>query len=97
MIDYILELKGDKTVHRWQDKDGNSYGLRILGRGQNLFFQENKNVLLCEIDAEHAVIYVKSIKNWEGNKKMNAEERMRVITLIEKYYKEIYNPSVELR
>jgi len=96
MSNYIKELKEDLTVNRWNDKEGNSYGIRVLGRGENLFFQENEKILFCDIDAAHAIIYVKSIKNWEGQKKMNAEERMCVIALIEKSYKEFYDPSVEL-
>ncbi|AIM37864.1 hypothetical protein KO02_15095 [Sphingobacterium sp. ML3W] len=96
MSNYIKELKEDLTVNRWNDKDGNSYGIRVLGRGESLFFQENEKALLCDIDAAYAIIYVKSIKNWEGEKKMNVQERGRVIALIEKYYKEVYNPGVEL-
>lgn len=97
MSNYIDELKEDSTVNRLNDNQGNLYGIRVLGRGNNLFFQENEKALICEIDAVHAVIYTKSIKNWEGEKKMKTEERERVISLIVEYYKKIYNPTVVLK
>ena len=61
-----------------------------------MFFQENERCLFCEIDARDAVIFTKSIKNWEGEKKMPKDEKERVVSLIEKYYKEIYNPNAKL-
>ena len=65
-----------------------------MGRGENLFFQENERALICEIDAINGVIYSKSIKKWEGAKKMNTEEHNRIIALIATYYKESYNLNV---
>jgi hypothetical protein len=94
MSNYIEQLKGDPFVNRLKDNQENSYGIRVLGRGESLFFQENEKALICEIDAVNGVIYSKSIKNWEGEKKMGPEERNRIIALIDKYYKEIYNPNV---
>lgn len=94
MSDYIEQLKGNPTVNRSIDNQGNSYGIRVLGWGENLFFQENERALICEIDAVSGTIYSKSIKNLEGEKKMSTEERDRIILLIAKYYKEIYNPNV---
>ena len=70
MSDYIDQLKGDPSVNRLKDNQENSYGIRVLGRGESLFFQENEKALICEIDAVNEVIYSKSIKNWEGEKKM---------------------------
>ncbi len=94
MSNYIEQLKGDPFVNRLKDNQENSYGIRVLGRGESLFFQENEKALICEIDAVNGVIYSKSIKNWEDERKMSPEERNRIIALIDKYYKEIYNPNV---
>lgn len=91
---YIEQLKENPTVNRLTDDNGNLYGIRVLGRGENLFFQENEKALICEIDATHATIYTKKIKNWDGEKKMSSIERDRVISLIVKYYKKVYNPNV---
>ncbi len=96
MNDFINDLMNSDSVNRLTDENGNNYGIRVLGRGENLFFQENNKGLICEIDAAHGVIFTKSIKKWEGEKKMKSEEKQRVVKLIEKYYKEVYNPEVKL-
>jgi hypothetical protein len=96
MDSYIENLKKDSSVNRLQDENGNLYGIRVLGRGENLFFQENDKALICQINAFHSVIFTKTIKNWEGEKKMAHEEKNRVVNLIEKYYKLVYNPEVKL-
>ena len=57
MSDYIEQLKGNSTVNRLIDNQGNSYGIKVLGRGENLFFQENEKALICEIDAVNGTIY----------------------------------------
>ena len=96
MNDYIEQLKKDDSIERRIDSEGNIYRIRVLGRGENLFFQENEKCLLCEIDARNAVIFTKSIKKWEPKTKMSSEEKKRITNLIEKYYKEVYNPNVIL-
>ncbi|CAA0157013.1 hypothetical protein ACE1MK_13270 [Tenacibaculum maritimum] len=96
MNDYIEQLKKDDSIEKRIDSEGNIYRIRVLGRGENLFFQENEKCLLCEIDARNAIIFIKSIKKWETKTKMSSEEKKRVINLVEKYYKEVYNPNVVL-
>lgn len=85
----------DLSINRFTELD-TTYGIRVLVRGENLLFQENDKVLICQIDAVHAIIYSKSIKKWEGEKKMSSAEKQRVILLIEKYYKLAYNPNVKI-
>ncbi len=89
----IEKWKNDDSVTRFSIEN-NSYGIRIIGRGDNLFFQENGNALICEIDAVNAVIFAASIKNWSGLKRMSAEEKERVLTLIEASYKTHINNDV---
>lgn len=96
MSNYVEQLKNDPSIETRTDAEGNVYRIRVLGRGENLFFQENEKCLLCEIDARNAVIFTKSVKNWEGEKKMSKDEKARVLILIVRYYKEVYNPDVTL-
>lgn len=96
MSEYIEQLKSDPSVNRIKDIEGNEYGIRVLGRGENLFFQENDKALICQINAGYGIIFIKSIKNWEGEKKMSESEKNRVVNLIKKYYREIYNPDVKM-
>jgi hypothetical protein len=94
MNKYIENLILDPTVNRFTDGE-TRYGIRVLGRGENLFFQENDKALICQIDAVHSIVYSKTIKNWEGEKKMSEVEKHRVIELVEKYYKLVYSPAVK--
>ena len=93
MNKYIEDLKQSDKVNRFKTGDGNEYGIMVLGRGTNLFFQENNQALICQVDARHSVIYTRSIKSWEGEKRMSQNEKDRVIALIEKYYQKVYCPD----
>ncbi len=80
------------------EEDGKTYGIRVLGRGNDLLFKENNKGLLCEIDAEHGIIYKKSIQKWDStNEKMTKSERERVSDLIFKFYRKVYNADVQLK
>ena len=91
--DFIQELLNDDSIQKRIDTNGNVHRIHIIGRGENLFFQENEKYLFCLIEARHGVIYANSIKKWEPNEKMSPSEKARVARLIEKYYKEVYNPD----
>ena len=86
-----------EDISRVTDEAGNKYGIRILGRGENLLFMENDKGLICTIDAVHGAIFTRSIRQWDSTgKKMSKKERERVIGLVEKYYKELLNPNAIL-
>ena len=93
VMSVIEKWKNDDTVVRFKE-GADCYGIRVIGRGDNLFFQENENALICDIDAVDAIIYARSIKNWDGQKKMQKSEKERVLSLIEKYYKNYINENV---
>ena len=94
MNSYIQSLMSSKDIELIKEDD-NYYGIRVLGRGLNLFFRENDKGLICCIEAEHGVIYAKSIKIWgTENKSMDEKEKNRVLQLIVKYYKLYCNPNV---
>ena len=96
MACFIAELRTNKSIAQRVDSEGNIYRIRVLSKGENLFFQENDRCLLCLIDAQNGIIYSKSIKKWEPNERMSPNERKRVTSLVEKYYREVYNPDVKL-
>lgn len=94
---YLAEIMKREDVNRVTDEAGNEYGIRILGRGENLLFMENEKGLICTIDAAHGAIFTRSVRQWDSTgKKMNKEERVRVIGLIEHYYRKFYNAHVVL-
>ena len=95
-MDTIQRWKEDSTVERIKDGNGNVYSIRVIGRGEDLFFQENDKALLCVIDAIDSIIYAKSIKSWDGEKKMNGAEKNRVLELIKYYYKIVYKSNLQV-
>lgn len=94
-MNVIEKWKSDDTVMRFLEGD-DSYGIRVIGRGEHLFFQENDKALICEIDAAHNIIYSASIKKWEGSQKMPDLEKERVLKLIETYYKIYIDDGVKV-
>lgn len=97
MTTYLEEYMKSDDVHQVTDATGNRYRIRVLGRGENLFFMENDKALICTIDAEHGAIFTRSVKKWDSiEKKMSPKERKRVVALIEQYYKVFYHPNVIL-
>lgn len=87
------EWMNDKTVNRIS-KNGFTYGFRIIGRGEHLFFQENEKSLICEIDRVNNVIYLKSIRFWNTGARIKTEEKNRLISAITDIYKENLGQSV---
>lgn len=90
MDDFIKNILEDNSIEQRTDSSGNTYRIKVLGRGESLFFQENNKCLFCEIDASNGVVFSKSIKRWEP------KEKRRVIALVEKYYRKIYHPDVKI-
>ena len=95
--DIVLdELKKDQLkVHRYQDASG-SYGIRVLGRGENLFFQKNDKAFICEIDSREGLIFPKSVTKWDDGKKISAKEKEQIVTLLLFLYRKFYNKEGRL-
>ena len=89
----IDELKTDTSIDR-TTIGSHSYAIRVLGRGEMLFFQEDENTLVCEIDAANAVIFSKSIKSWSNKTKISGAEKQRVISIIVELYRKYINANV---
>jgi len=89
----IEDLKNDTSIDR-TTIGSRSYAIRVLGRGEMLFFQEDENALICEIDASNSVIFSKSIKGWSNKPKMSNVERDRVMAIIIELYKKYINANV---
>lgn len=93
----IDELKKDtRGVHRFTDKMGDAYGIRVLGRGENLFFQKNERAFICEIDAVNGFINAKSVKKWDDGNKIAGEEKDKVLEMLLYLYKRFYNDAAKM-
>ncbi len=95
-MDLLEEYKKKTDLTKFEDENGNIYRLRVIGRGEHLFFQENDNALICAIDAVHDDIYIRSIRTWNNDEKMNRAEQERVINLIAHYYEKAFNRAPTL-
>jgi len=91
----VDELLRNPSVSRFE-ANGVTYGLRVLRRGESLFFQEQDRGLICVFDAVNSVLYTGSIKSWGGSKKMSPKERGRAIDLICAAYRKIFNRDITL-
>lgn len=90
----IQELMTDSSVSRFTDENGICYGIKVLGRGENLFFQEQGDGFVCVFDAVHQVLYTRSIKSWDGQGKMSASEKDRTIKVLGIAYKNIFKKEL---
>jgi hypothetical protein len=96
-IDYITTLMNEtQMVHRFTEEDGSTYGILVLGRGENLFFQQGQRAFICLIDAVHAEICSKSINKWNDGKKITPSEKSFIQNKLIHYYKLIYNQNATL-
>lgn len=90
----IEDLIIDPSVSRFTGDNGVVYGIRVLGRGESLFFQENERGLICAFDAIKSVLYTKSIKQWGEDEKMSLAEKGRVISEICSAYEKIFKKKI---
>lgn len=92
----IYELKADTArVHRFDDS-GTSFGMLIIGRGEELFFQKGDRALLCEISARYALINIKTIKRWDDGTVITDVEKRELIPEIIKIYKLAYRDDLKV-
>lgn len=91
------EIKSTITgAHEFKDNDAIVYKIKILGRGEELFFQKGDDALICEISARLAVIDPKTIKKWDNGNKISDEERTLVVAKIIELYKDAYKDDLKI-
>jgi hypothetical protein len=94
-MNYSKEIKDTITgAHEIDGKDGHKYKLKILGRGEELFFQKDNDAMICEISAWHAAIDPKSIRRWDNGNKISDEERALILVTIIDLYKKAYKEDL---
>lgn len=91
------EIKNTITgAHEFTDKDATTYKLKILGRGEELFFKKGDGALICDISARFALIDPKSIRSWDNKHKISDEERKALLPKIIELYKIAYKDDLKL-
>ena len=84
---YINDLKSENaTGPRVEINKEQGYKIRIINRGECLFYQEGDRAVICDLDIKGYTIPVKSIKKWDDGKKITEEERDRIKERIRLYF-----------
>lgn len=92
---WLHELKSATNVHRFVVNE-NRYGILIVSRGELLFFQENDRALFCEISARESLIDPGSVKRWDDKTPVSAEEKTRLLPLMQELYKRAYKDELRI-
>ena len=74
--EYMVKLKAE--IHNGPRAENNTeqqYKIRIIERGERLFYQCHDKALICEFDPYSTTVFLSSIRKWDDGKKMNPEER----------------------
>lgn len=91
---YVKEIKSTITGAYEIKDNGGIYKIKILGRGEELFFQKGDDALICDISARFAMIDPLSIKRWDNGSKISDEERTLILAKIIDLYKEAYQDEL---
>ena len=84
---YINDLKSENaTGPRVEINKEHGYKIRILHRGDRLFYQEGDRAMICDLDIDGCAIPVKSIKKRDDGTKITEEERDRIKERIRLYF-----------
>jgi hypothetical protein len=91
------EIKSTITgAYEFRENDTVIYKMKILGRGEELFFQRNEDALICEISARLAMINPKTITKWDNGNKISDDERTIIVEKIIELYKKAYKDDLEV-
>ncbi len=92
----IDSLKNDfEKVHRCEE-NGELFGLLILGRGENLFFQKGDKAFICDISAHDSELDKSSIKKWDDGTKISLDQKTELAVKIAELYKKFYKDELKI-
>lgn len=76
--EYIQELKQKMEADREPKiptESGEICYIRILHRGEQLFYQQGGKAVICEISTTYRRFYIDSIRKWDDGSKISDEEK----------------------
>ena len=97
-LDHLRELEQAEpfTGFRERTPTGEECKLQILGRGELAFYQQGDRALLLEVLAGRGVIFADSIRRWDDQEKVTAEEREVVIEMMIRVMHKLGHAKVEV-
>ncbi|RWX00585.1 hypothetical protein [Flavobacterium cerinum] len=87
--EYIDELKGEVTsAPMIEDNLKERYRIKILGRGEELFyFDKKKNIaVIVEIQVRNGSVFKTSIQRWDDGTRIDDSEKEIILKRIVKYF-----------
>lgn len=94
---YVLEIKSTITgAHEYTDEAHVQYKIKILERGELLFFQQGDHALICAISARFSAIDPQSVKRWDDGRKISDEERATILQKIVDLYQKAYKDDLKI-
>lgn len=92
---HLQELKeNNRTAFLVEDTENSKVYMKILNRGEQMFYQENDKAFICEISVLHDVVFTESIKKWDTGEKIKPQEKEKVKNNIQKFFKNNYNTDI---
>jgi len=95
-LEHISELKSDLTIREKKDRHG-KYKVKILYRGEGLYYEDDNKALICEIGLlPKIVLFTKTIKKWDNGCKVTNEEKLKIYSRLKQYFLDSDNEIIEL-
>ncbi|MEZ0609347.1 hypothetical protein ACAW74_12560 [Fibrella sp. WM1] len=63
------------------------YKIKIIGRGEQLFYQQEDKALICEIQVRNDLIYRDSIKRWDDGSWIDENQKEIILHRIINYFR----------
>ncbi len=86
----IQAIKDNKEKLFAVNNNNKTCYLKILNRGEQLFYQEDERAFICEISVMDEVVFSGSIKKWDSGAKITAQEKEQIKQSIEKFFMDNY-------
>jgi hypothetical protein len=86
----LQKLKKGEFSAPYVEDNPEGYRIKIIGRGEQLFYQQDDKALFVEIvtDSKNNCenIFAASIKKWDNGKKVTEDEKRLILTRLKNYF-----------
>jgi hypothetical protein len=92
----IHRLKKDGVVGPRVEVNDKGYKIRIITRGEELFYMDGKKALIADICLSPPCIFSFSIKKWDNGKIISDDEKKVILQRIISYFKKYQECDIEV-
>lgn len=84
----LEDLKDESTRGpRVENNEVEDYRIRIVRRGEGIFYQEGTRALICVTDPFEPIVVLASISKWDDGAVVTNEERETIMVRLKNYFK----------